>query len=81
MLYIEEEMDGEAVIGAFACESGPDCLKDVVPRFGQRIKVYNAIKKALGVAIMREVCNVFHNKINLCPLSGTAGCDCGATQQ
>ena len=43
MLYnvAGQEMDGEALFGAFG---SLDCLKDVLPKFGQRIKVYKAIK-------------------------------------
>ena len=41
-------MDGEAITNAFSEQSGPDCLKDVIPKFGQRIKVYKALKTALG---------------------------------
>ena len=43
-------MDGEALLGAFGCQAGPDCLKDVLPKFGQRIKVYRAIKSEIDKA-------------------------------
>ena len=46
-------MDGEAVLDAFGCEVGPDCLKDVLPKYGQRIKVYHAIKLAMGTTILQ----------------------------
>lgn len=48
-------MDGEDVFDAIGCQVGPDCLKDVLPKYGQRIKVYKAIKAALEVAISQEV--------------------------
>lgn len=48
-------MDGEALISAVNALSGPDCLKDVIPKFGQRIKVYKAVKSAMGEAFMQEV--------------------------
>lgn len=48
-------MDGEAVIGSFGTQAGPDCLRDVLPKYGQRIKVYKAIKEALGNSIINEV--------------------------
>ena len=51
----EEEMDGEAIISAFNALTGLECLKDVIPKFGQRIKVYKAIKAAMGEAFMQEV--------------------------
>ena len=35
-------MDGEATVAAFATCPGPDCLKEVVPKYGSRVKVYNA---------------------------------------
>lgn len=48
-------MNGEAVVGAFASCAGPDCLKDVVPNYGPRVKVYNAIKCALGECYCQQV--------------------------
>ncbi len=39
-------MDGDAICQALESFSGSDALKDVLPRFGERVKVYNAIKKA-----------------------------------
>ncbi len=51
----DQEMDGEAVVEAFGTCSGPDCLKDVVPKYSQRIKVYNAIKCALGEYFRQKV--------------------------
>ena len=50
-----EEMDGEAVLGAFGCQTGPDCLKDILPTYGQRIKVYHAIKSAMSTVPLPEV--------------------------
>ena len=38
----EQDMDDEAVDEAFATASGPDYIKDVLPKFGQRVKVFNA---------------------------------------
>ena len=32
---------------AFASCSGPDCIKDVIPKYGLRLKVYQAIKKEI----------------------------------
>ena len=32
---------------AFAAHSGPDCLKDVIAKYGLRLKVYQAIKAEL----------------------------------
>lgn len=40
-------MDGEAVAAAFATSPGADCLKEIVPRLGVRLKVYNALRKEL----------------------------------
>ena len=51
-----EEMDKEAVLDAIGCPVGPDCLKDVLPKYRLRIKVYKAIKAALKVTISQKVC-------------------------
>ena len=40
-------MDGEAVCQALGTVCGPDCLKDVIPKYGIRLKVYNAVKTAV----------------------------------
>ena len=40
-------MDGTAVMQTFATYSDPDCLKEVIPKFGVRVKVYLALKKYL----------------------------------
>ena len=48
-------MDGEATVAALATCSGPDCLKDVVPKLGSRLKVYNAIKVAANKAYEQRV--------------------------
>lgn len=37
-------MDGEEVLGAFGCQTG----------YGQRIKVYNAIKSAVNTTPLQE---------------------------
>ena len=52
---VEQCMDGEAIIAAFGATSGPDCLRDVLPKYGQRIKVYNSLKLLLGDSIRHEV--------------------------
>ena len=41
-------MNGEATVAAFATCPGPDCLKDVGPKYGYRVKVYNALRAAIN---------------------------------
>ena len=43
-MFLDQAMDGEAISQALGTLPGPDCLKDVVPKFGVRLKVYNAIR-------------------------------------
>ena len=52
---LAQEMDGEAVFGAVGSQVSPDCLKDVLPKYGQRIKVYKTIKAAMEVAVLKQV--------------------------
>lgn len=40
----DQEMDGMAIVQTFGTASGPDCLRDVISKFGTRVKVYSAIK-------------------------------------
>ena len=48
-------MDGEAIFGAFGCQAEPDCIKDILPTYGQRIKVYRTIKTAIDMIHCNEV--------------------------
>ena len=43
-IFLDQEMDGAAVVQSFGTCSGPDCLKDVIVKFGVRVKVYTVIK-------------------------------------
>ena len=44
---VEQEMDGKAIQQAYGTCSGPDCMRDVLPKYGKRVKVYHFIKKAI----------------------------------
>lgn len=48
-LIVDQDMDGEAVTAALATTPGPDCLKDVLPKLGQRLKVYKAFQEHITV--------------------------------
>lgn len=52
-------MDGEAVLMAMSTQSGPDCLKDVVPALGTRLKVYHAVKHAIEEEVKNKVSYVW----------------------
>ena len=41
-------MDGVAIPHAFGMNPGPDCLRDVVNKFGARVKVYVALKNFIS---------------------------------
>lgn len=47
-MLTDQEMDGEATLAAFATCPGPDCLKDVIPKYGTRVKVCNTLKAAIN---------------------------------
>ena len=53
--FTDQEMDGIAIVHTFGTNSGPDCLKDVISKFGTRIKVYTAIKRYLANDLGSEV--------------------------
>ena len=42
--FIENEIDGESLATLIGIVPGPDCLKDLIPKIGIRIKVYHHIK-------------------------------------
>ena len=62
---VAQEMDGEALFGAVGCQVGPDCLKDILPKFGQRIKVYRAIRLRWRRHIYNRFVKEIHLKGNL----------------
>ena len=39
-LLPDHDMDGLAIAAAFATTPGPDCLKDVLPKLGQRLRIF-----------------------------------------
>ena len=51
--FPHREMDGTAA--AFATCAGPDCLKDVIPKLGSRLKVYNALKLVIDQGYKEKV--------------------------
>ena len=53
-MFLEEDMDGIAIVGAFGAHPGSDCLRDVIPKFGTRIKVYLALKSFMSVSTATE---------------------------
>ena len=64
----EQEMDGEAITAVFTTSPGPDCLKDVLPKLGQRLKVYNALKclyEELQVHVGRFYYDIGHHSTSL----------------
>ena len=40
----ENEMDGDSLFTLIGLYPGPDCLKDLVPKVGLRLKLYKEIK-------------------------------------
>ena len=37
-------MDGESLEALLTADKGPDCLKDLIPKLGVRLRVYKRIK-------------------------------------
>ena len=54
-IVTEQEMDAEATVAALATCSGPDRLKDIAPKLGSSLKVYNAIKVAVNQGYQLKV--------------------------
>ena len=40
---IENDMDGDAIVLGLASCPGPDWLKEIIPKVGQRFKVYRLL--------------------------------------
>jgi hypothetical protein len=53
---IDEDMYGQALIDAFDTCSGPDCLRDILPKFGIRVKTYKVLKNLLHCILDKQVC-------------------------
>ena len=43
-VFVDNEMDGEALETLIGTSIGPDCLKELIPKLGVRLKVYQRIK-------------------------------------
>lgn len=43
---IDNEMDGESLEALLASNAGPDCLKELVPKLGVRLRIYKRIKSS-----------------------------------
>ncbi len=55
---LDQEMDGAAITQTFGTCVGPDFLRDVVSKFGVRIKVYTAIRTHLDKDVKANVRNI-----------------------
>ena len=54
-------MDGEAIAAAFGSCPGPDSFKTVLPKLGQRLKVYNALKATFEADLLLRNSLAFMN--------------------
>uniref|UniRef100_A0A1X7T2E8 SAM domain-containing protein n=1 Tax=Amphimedon queenslandica TaxID=400682 RepID=A0A1X7T2E8_AMPQE len=47
--FVDNEMDGESLCTLFQFESspGPDCLRELVPKLGIRLRLYKDIKEEI----------------------------------
>lgn len=45
--FLEQGMDRKAISLIFITTTGPDCLKDIIPKYGIWLKLYKHIKEAL----------------------------------
>lgn len=52
-------MDGEAISLAFATTAGPDCLKEVISKYGLRLKVYRVIKDVLSAQVLASLLHIY----------------------
>lgn len=43
-LFTENDMDGDALMTLVSMSAGADCLKELIPSVGARMKVYKHIK-------------------------------------
>lgn len=54
-IHADEHIDGEAIALVLATCSDPHYLKDLLPMFGQRVKVYSVTKLTLGSEMAAQV--------------------------
>lgn len=48
-----------AIVQTFGTASGPDCLRDVIKKYGTRVKVYCALKTFLSKELGNEVMKIY----------------------
>ena len=58
LAFADQEMEGEALVAALATCSGPDGLKDVLPKLGSSLKVYTALKGVISACYKLKVCSL-----------------------
>ena len=44
VFQLENDVDGDALMTLVGLTPGPDCLKELIPKIGTRMKVYKLIK-------------------------------------
>ena len=49
-------MDGQAVIDTFETSPGPDCLRDIIRKYGVRVKTYKILNGLLHCIPDKQVC-------------------------
>ena len=59
-------MDGEAVLGAFGCQTGPDCLKDILPTYVTRFAKTRHNDAFLEIQIFASVSSIY---LKLCSVA------------
>jgi len=46
-VLLDNEMDGESLKALLLSNAGPDCLKELIPKLGIRLRIYKQIKSLL----------------------------------
>ena len=48
-------MDGDALMTLVGTSAGPDCLKELIPKVGARVKVYKHIKACYNEDMVSKI--------------------------
>ena len=59
-------MNGAVISAAFGSSPGLDCLRDVIPKVGQRLKVCAALKGLLETSDVHNYIDIKYNYLLIC---------------
>ena len=61
----DNDVDGDTLLTLVGLTPGPDCLKELIPKIGTRIRVYKIIKACYDGAFVSYACQLLKLVIHI----------------